>query len=1573
MGLCPLLKERTRNYMTKLTKKIISFVMTAVLGVSLLVPVSVSAAASDVSGWGLVLSGGADGGVTVDNTQAASGTSSLKLWNNTMFASNVYVMSSASVSFEQGKVYEIQFQLKSKNSTSIILCENWDKRWSLTPFGKTFDWTNFEFSYTPAKDKAGGWIGFILEGETDGVWVDDFIVREKGTTENLISNSTFEPAGGQVITSGTEALDDSLESIYNKITTSDTFSAEDMIKVRGAFRYMPVYRAENIQIDGNSSDWDNYPSMDMPTLPTQYQTYMNDGKGKDIKAKCKFAQDDDYFYFMIEVEDDKYVYKSTEADYWQGDSIQLALSKLSEPYGSEIGLAHNPDTNESDIYGTVIEQVQHKDNIKIKTSQSGNKTVYEVAIPWYAKFGTKPEKFLFDFLVNDNDGDGRRYAMELTPGIAEGKTNAKFPILEIMEGSKDWYGWIEANREGYVDEEQNFDLYIVNEGPAKTFTVENPIDGSKEEVKVAANSGIRKRFNQTYNEKGTYTMSLTVNDGNEDNVFTSDMTVDFAPPDEDDCEALAVKLEKNAKILQELIDECEALGIPTDYEQVSQWVLNRYITYVRSDAAQKDFSRVWYTEESTDIIFEEAKANLEAYIAGDKEAFDVPHYVNGKTRFEGTTAYSIMEYKGEMLEQPFYSVGYGHFQTAKNDIAEFNKFGATNIQYEVGVSQSLSKTSTWNATSYGEPDAEWSVTEDDKAEGEKAMKLVFNSAVKSNRYSALTQTVAVTPGKTYTYRMKLKGNVSNGFITANNWDNRFSVVGEYPDWTTVETTYTAPTGVTSTVLRFNNDGPTDGIMIDDVYFGEGDSGENLVSDGGFEKYGELAYVYDPNATRVREVKDLMQKCEENNVAYSFLISPHYMMQEVIDAYDIGSTGGGFSGYNMGSDIAKELIGMHIEGILGDVKDSPALNNVCLTNEPSFQVKGCGDFYLADWHKYLEEEYNGDISELNYAYKTNYSSFDEIDYEYGDTDFAKTMDYKRFNDKVFGEIHTWIAEKVKEVVPGVPVHSKICGYVSYTSGSHYARMLNNGTGYKEHKDYSDLMGNDYLNFYGSNAPATKNMWYDYLRSVKDVPSINTEDHVVSDYSDNFTLIQEDHSAQDIYQGAIHGRYLTTIWELERSNDKSNAFFGSISKRPGGLVKVGHVALDLNRLAYQITALKDEEAEIGIVYPDASTLFRSSMMNSAYEAYTAALYNGHNARFIVDWEPEKMFDYKIIIVPNAPYLQEDTLNCLNQYVSNGGTVVIIGEDDVLKYTDKGLEQDPAVVENIKNNSIFVNWNTEVTHTDNQSSPELGKIFRDVLKDKNMYYVSIVDAETEEPVYEIEYNVGVYDGKVLVNIDNYLEDKDVKIYLGDKLVEKAVELRSGEEVGSVVTAKQLQPIMLEIETDNTFFDTYGHWAENDIVKLKDKGIAYGVNDSRYKPNDKTTRAQFLALLLRAAGFTANAYGGEAPDVAAEDWFAKDVSAAAARGIINAGEDFRPNDNITREEMCEMLVKCYEAKKGAVSEIADLGVFTDADTISGNEYVGKALGKGLMYGYDDGSFGAKGFATRAEAAVVTERFLEK
>ena len=149
---------------------------------------------------------------------------------------------------------------------------------------------------------------------------------------------------------------------------------------------------------------------------------------------------------------------------------------------------------------------------------------------------------------------------------------------------------------------------------------------------------------------------------------------------------------------------------------------------------------------------------------------------------------------------------------------------------------------------------------------------------------------------------------------------------------------------------------------------------------------------------------------------------------------------------------------------------------------------------------------------------------------------------------------------------------------------------------------------------------------------------------------------------------------------------------------------------------------------------------------------------------------------------------------------------------------------------------------------------------------------------------------------------------------------------------------------------------------MKLAQDGIVKGVSESRFAPNKKLTRAEFLSLLMRGIQVTGK---NELPmDVDVSSWYATEVAKAVAAGVIST-DAFRPNDFITREEMCQMLVKGYEYAKGTIEQ-GDVASFTDRSLIGDFDTVSKAYTLGLMQGRDDGSFGPQSGATRAEAAVL-------
>ncbi|MBR2885252.1 MAG: S-layer homology domain-containing protein, partial [Clostridia bacterium] len=107
---------------------------------------------------------------------------------------------------------------------------------------------------------------------------------------------------------------------------------------------------------------------------------------------------------------------------------------------------------------------------------------------------------------------------------------------------------------------------------------------------------------------------------------------------------------------------------------------------------------------------------------------------------------------------------------------------------------------------------------------------------------------------------------------------------------------------------------------------------------------------------------------------------------------------------------------------------------------------------------------------------------------------------------------------------------------------------------------------------------------------------------------------------------------------------------------------------------------------------------------------------------------------------------------------------------------------------------------------------------------------------------------------------------------------------------------------------------------------------------------------------------------DVDSDDWFAPYVAAAHGAGLIDGSDGmFRPNDTITREEICK-IIACATDSYAEAQKLE----FTDSDEISdwAKEYVSKVYSLGIVNGMDDGSFLPKNNALREQAFVILARF---
>lgn len=164
-------------------------------------------------------------------------------------------------------------------------------------------------------------------------------------------------------------------------------------------------------------------------------------------------------------------------------------------------------------------------------------------------------------------------------------------------------------------------------------------------------------------------------------------------------------------------------------------------------------------------------------------------------------------------------------------------------------------------------------------------------------------------------------------------------------------------------------------------------------------------------------------------------------------------------------------------------------------------------------------------------------------------------------------------------------------------------------------------------------------------------------------------------------------------------------------------------------------------------------------------------------------------------------------------------------------------------------------------------------------------------------------------------------------------------------------------------------GHWAETEIYELYKNGIVAGDNGLRL--HDTISRAEFVTLIVRSMQLTLSETRSGFLDVAGDAWYAPYVYTAMASGLVEGQNGmFRPDDTITREEMCKMIALAL----GEEAAPGDGFLFADDGDISGwaKGYVYQAYHAGVINGMGDGLFAPKENTQRDQAFAVISRLLK-
>ena len=188
------------------------------------------------------------------------------------------------------------------------------------------------------------------------------------------------------------------------------------------------------------------------------------------------------------------------------------------------------------------------------------------------------------------------------------------------------------------------------------------------------------------------------------------------------------------------------------------------------------------------------------------------------------------------------------------------------------------------------------------------------------------------------------------------------------------------------------------------------------------------FILNPESDYLDMFLQMLDNAAENDIAVNVLLSPHYLPSWFKNKYPEAVA----QNYFTNNDDMKRLIKAYIDAVVPKIKDKPAVHSICLTNEPGCQFTN-PEYDLPRYRDYLKELFGGDISSLNEAYNTAYSSFEDISFpeytllyepEKNVDKLAEIYNFLNFNDKSFAEFHEWMYGLVKAYMPDVLVGTKI---------------------------------------------------------------------------------------------------------------------------------------------------------------------------------------------------------------------------------------------------------------------------------------------------------------------------------------------------------------------------------------------------------------------------------------------------------------------------------------------------------------------------------------------------------------------
>ena len=204
--------------------------------------------------------------------------------------------------------------------------------------------------------------------------------------------------------------------------------------------------------------------------------------------------------------------------------------------------------------------------------------------------------------------------------------------------------------------------------------------------------------------------------------------------------------------------------------------------------------------------------------------------------------------------------------------------------------------------------------------------------------------------------------------------------------------------------------------------------------------------------------------------------------------------------------------------------------------------------------------------------------------------------------------------------------------------------------------------------------------------------------------------------------------------------------------------------------------------------------------------------------------------------------------------------------------------------------------------------------------------------------------------------------------KTVEKEITIKDDMINKDGKLKSDVQTYHVYSDLEELFVKKYNVEMEKLKVIIHNKYIN-GYPNKTFRQENSITRGELSAMLARVIldGKPVPVTENKFSDISNDYWGKNEVNYLASKGILIGYEDgtFRPENPITRAEIATILVRANTDIKEKIK-----AVFPDVnDEYWAKKYIDKANELGYMIGYEDGTFRPENPITRAETVVTLNR----